>query len=154
VTTPRLADLQLLVPEARSRVSWLLVALRAEGVPLEVFETARPPARQAYLYQIGRDPDSPTFGRTVTHAMPWQSAHQWGFAADLVFKVAGRWTWKEPEHGMWDRLTDLAKKADLRTLSFERPHVELPTFSPSSKGPPPGPSDTEAWLAWLRGRTG
>jgi peptidoglycan LD-endopeptidase CwlK len=153
VTAARLADLDLLEREFRGRLAWLLVALRAEGVPLEVFETARSPERQAELYARGRDPDAVDYGRTVTRAMPWQSAHQFGLAADLVFKVAGRWTWSEPGPHMWSRLPDLAHKAGLVTLSFEMPHVQG-IYEAGLRQLERGPNDTEAWLAWLRGRVG
>lgn len=153
MSTPRLAGLELLEREFRGRLSWLLVALRAEGIPLDVFETVRSPARQAYLYTIGRDPESPTYGRTITRAMPWHSAHQYGLAADLVFRVEGRWSWDEPGPDMWSRLPDLAHKAGLATLSFERPHVEVAGFNWAHQTER-GPNETEAWLAWLRGRAG
>lgn len=151
--TARLAELELLERDFRGRLSWLLVALHAEGVPLEVFETARSPERQAELYARGRDPDAVDYGRTVTRAMPWHSAHQYGLAADLVFKVEGRWTWSEPGPNMWSRLAGLAKGAGLQTLSFEEPHVQVAGFQWAHQLER-GPNATPAWLAWLRGRAG
>jgi peptidoglycan L-alanyl-D-glutamate endopeptidase CwlK len=148
----RISSLDLLDHELLDRLGTLMIGLRTEGIPLEVFETARSPARQADLYQIGRDPDVPGYGRTVTRAMPYQSAHQYGLGVDLVFRVAGRWTWEEPQRGMWDRFHTHARQAGLTPLSFEAPHVQLPGFDPAAL--PKGPGDTAGWLRWLRERVG
>jgi hypothetical protein len=148
----RLSDLTLLDHELLDRLGTLMIGLRDEGIPLEVFETARSPERQAHLYAIGRDPQTPGYGRTVTRAMPYQSAHQYGQAVDLAFRVSGRWTWEEPVRGQWDRMGARAKQAGLVTLSFEKPHVQLAGLRPERLAP--GPSDTAGWLAWLRQRVG
>jgi peptidoglycan LD-endopeptidase CwlK len=159
VTAPRLAELELLERETRGRVSWLVVACRAEGIPVEVFETGRSPDRQAELYARGRDPDAVDYGRTVTRAMPWHPAHQYGLAADLVFRVGGRWTWYEPGPDMWTRMHALAEGAGLHVLRDQRgrviemPHVEVAGFNWAHQTVR-GPNETEAWLAWLRGRAG
>lgn len=159
MATAPLADLDLLVPDCRARVLALLAACHAEELPLEAYETGRPPARQAELYAIGREPGNGELGHTRTGALPWQSAHQYGLAVDLVFKVNGHWTWVEPEDGMWDRLTDLAGKAGLHQLRdrrgrlIEMPHVQSCTEA-ELHHLERGPNDTPAWLAWLRARAG
>jgi peptidoglycan L-alanyl-D-glutamate endopeptidase CwlK len=125
----------------------LEVALRAEGIPLALYEGARSPFRQAELYARGRGVGET--GKTVTRAKAWQSFHQFGIAADMVFQVNGAWTWEEPKPGMWKRYTELARAAGLRTLDFERPHVELPVaLQPLQVGHYP-PGGAEAWQAWL-----
>ncbi len=129
-----------------------MVALRFDGIPLSLYEGARSPARQAELYDVGRDPAKAHYGRTVTRAKPYGSAHQYGLAVDLVFWVNGAWTWQEPRRGQWDRMQTLAHREGLVTLSFERPHLQLPAWNTGDLEP--GPMDTEAWLAWLRARLG
>ena len=159
MATAPLADLELLVPDCRARVLALLVACHAEGIPLEAYETGRPPARQAELYAIGREPGNGELGHTRTDSLPWHSAHQFGLAVDLVFRVNGRWTWVEPEGGMWDRLHELAPESGLRGLRnrrgrlIEMPHVQLEGVGPSDLARlPRGPNETAAWLAWQRAR--
>lgn len=134
-------------PTFLAALTTLEASLAADGIPLALFEGARSPFRQAELYAQGRG-TGPT-GRTVTRAKAWQSFHQFGIAADFVFNVNGAWTWDEPRPGLWSRYTDLARAAGLRTLDFERPHVELPVaLQPLQVGHyPPGGSDS--WQAWI-----
>ncbi len=148
--SPPLSSLELLHPELQDKLGVLMQAVQADGLPMMVYETIRSPGRQAQLYTIGRTPGAAHFGRTVTRAQPWQSPHQYGLAADVVFQVAGRPTWDEPRKGQWDHFTILAHKAGLVTLSFEKPHVQLPGFHPDLL--PKGPQRTEEWLEWLRER--
>lgn len=148
----RLSSLQLLDVELLDKLGTLMIGLRTDGIALEVFETARSPGRQERLYAIGRDPKDPSYGRTLTRADAYQSPHQWGMAADLVFKVGGKWTWEEPVRGQWERMAHLAYHAGLVTLSFERPHVQLPGFNPTRL--PTGPAGDDDWLVWLGERLG
>lgn len=148
----RIATLDLLRPDFGDKLGALLAACHDEGLPLKLFETARSPARQDQLYGKGRDPDLPEYGRTVTRAEAYQSAHQYGLAADLVFWVDGEWTWDEPTPGMWDSFGDLALLNGLHTLSFERPHVQLATFN--LRVMTPGPLGTAEWMEWLRKQNG
>lgn len=148
----RLSDLTLLDAELLDKLGTLMIGLRADGIQLEVYESARSPGRQAELFAVGRDPELAHYGRTVTNAMPYHSAHQYGLGVDLVFRIAGRWTWNEPVRGQWDRMQLLAHHAGLVTLSFERPHVQLPGFHPDMMEP--GPNQDDQWLAWLRKRLG
>jgi peptidoglycan LD-endopeptidase CwlK len=134
------------------RLLELLEALRTESIPLEVFETARSPLRQDLLYNRGRDPTGPDYGRTVTRARAYESPHQFGLAADLVFKVGGAWTWQEPSKGMWKRMGELANGLGLQTLSFEKPHVQAAAFAPTLIQH--GPMDTAGWMRWLGDRNG
>lgn len=145
-------DLTLLDAELLDKLGSLMIGIRTDDIPLNVYEGARSPGRQQELYDVGRDPKLAHYGRTVTRAKPYQSAHQYGLAADLVFYVGGHWTWEEPRRGQWDRMQMLAHKAGLVTLSFERPHVQLPGFHREMMEP--GPEKDDEWLAWLRRRLG
>ena len=117
---------------------------------LRVFESIRPPSRQNALYAQGRDRAKPDYGRTVTKARAYQSAHQFGLAVDLVFFVRGKWTWEEPFPGAWDRLHAAARGCGLEALSFEKPHLQLVDFD--FRRLTPGPKDDAGWLEWLRAR--
>lgn len=149
----RRSDLALLRPAFYAPLTALLRELEAHQIPLAVFETIRSPGRQADLYLRGRDPGASDYGRTVTRAQAYQSAHQYGLGADLVFRLSsGVWTWDEPERGMWDTFTRLAKSAGLETLSFERPHVQIAGFDWRKLDR--GPLDDAGWLSWLAQQVG
>jgi peptidoglycan L-alanyl-D-glutamate endopeptidase CwlK len=147
-------DLELLVPDFRGRLALLLDACAAEGIPLAAFETVRSPIRQAFLWAKGRVPGLPDYGRRVTWARPYESAHQWGLATDLVFRVDGKWSWVEPEPGMWQRRNVLALRHGLETLRREQAHVQLAGFAWQDLVRQRGPGDAAGWEAWLRGRVG
>ncbi len=155
--TPLFADPDLLLPDCRTRVVALLAACHAEGIPLEVYESGRAPARQGELYAIGREPGNGELGHTRTDSIAWHSLHQWGLATDLVFRVNGQWTWVEPRPGMWVRMQALAEAGGLHILRdrygrvIEEPHVQLGTLA-DLHHLQRGPNETEAWLAWLRVR--
>ena len=146
----RRTDVDLLMPDFRSRLYSLEKALHDEGIPLRVFETIRSPERQGILYARGRDPNAPDFGRIVTRAQAYQSAHQHGGAADFAFFLDGRWSWEEPAAGMWLQFGALADKFKLERIRSERPHVEMP--GPDWKSLPRGPMDYAGWLTWLAAR--
>lgn len=98
----------------------LRARLSARGVGMRVLETVRPPERQAELYAQGRTRP----GRIVTHARPWESAHQWGLAADTApipdtaanwkvlrqearlvgFRLIGEWDPGHLEHPSWPKV--------------------------------------------------
>lgn len=95
----------------------------------EVFETLRLPGRQADLLAKG-----------TSKAGPWQSAHQVGLAVDFVpyltasqarqhtgHGMAG-WHWPSNGHSDWDVLTDIAENYGMKTIAWDRPHVEHPLF--------------------------
>lgn len=147
----RNTDLSLLAPPFRACLDRVMVRLQRDLdlSLLDVFEAARSPGRQRELYERGRDPSKDDFGRTVTRAHAYQSAHQFGLAVDLVFRTAaGGWTWDEPTKGSWDKLHAIAREEGLEPLSFEKPHIQLAGFN--WKSLPKGPMDTVAWEAWLR----
>lgn len=146
MTSGRISDLALLEPEFRLRLRSVLDQTEEKALPFRVYETIRSPGRQTALYARGRDRNRPDFGRTVTKARAWQSAHQYGQAADIVGWENGEWSWED--HLPWAKLHEVAIGAGLVTLSFEKPHVQLAgfDFNALEHGP-----DTEAgWLQWLR----
>lgn len=112
-------DLSLLHPVFRGSVAAILADLLSDGLTFAVFEAYRGPERQAWLYGQGRTRSGPV----VTRARPWASYHQFGLAADLVLREAGRWTWRPgPE---WDRLHEIGRRYGLEALSFEQPHLQM-----------------------------
>ena len=123
------------------------LAAKAAVLGLRPYEGARSPQRQAQLYARGRTSGEP--GKTVTHAGPWDSFHNYGMAADFVFMVDGRWTWEEPSKGRWAEFRRLVAGTGLRGLSFEIPHVELPvSLSDLKAGKYPVGGDA-LWEDWL-----
>ena len=88
----------------------------------ELFEGFRHPERQHYLLTVSK----------TTKARPWQSAHQYGLAADFAVAVYEdgeftRWSWAE--NAPWPRL-----KVEALTVGLDIPirwdfgHVEDPVF--------------------------
>lgn len=138
-------------PLLRAKLKDLDFELGQANVPLRLYEGARTPWRQAELYSIGRvqGPGFGTYGKHVTRALAWESFHPFGCATDYVFNINGKWTWEEPRPGLWDFYTKMVRSLGLRTLSFEKPHLELPVqLSQLQAGHfPPGGDDT--WEAWL-----
>ncbi len=109
----------LLFPPFAARLAAALGEARAAGLDVHIFEGWRPPSRQAYLYAAGRT----TAGPKVTNAEAWESWHQYGFAADLAFGGAGRWTWR----GDWPAVRAVMARHGLRSLApYEEAHVEWP----------------------------
>lgn len=142
-------------PMVRAKVKTLVERLAAENIPFQVFEGFRSPERQRQLFAQGRTAP----GAIVTRAKPWQSYHQYGLAADLVLRVDGQWSWDDagPRAAWWRRMLDLAHELGLESLSWEKPHVQLPglTLSGLQQGNYPVEGD-ETWaenlgtaiLAW------
>lgn len=148
----RISTIGLLDVQFQSRLAKLFRELEHSHIPLGVFESIRSPSRQGELFARGRDASKGDYGRTVTRARAYQSAHQFGLAVDLVFHVDGEWTWDEPAPGSWDEMTRLAKRCGLETLSFERPHIQAAGFDWRLEDP--GPMEDSLWTQWLRQRNG
>lgn len=146
----RINSVSLLDPAFGDRLQAFMKALQRQDRRWQVFETVRSPARQTELYAIGRDPAKPGYGKHVTDARAYQSAHQPGLAADIWPSIDGDWEWIDRDDPRWEPLRTLAPKHGLETLSFERPHVQLAGFD--WKKLTPGPADTAGWLAWLEKR--
>lgn len=145
----RLTDKTLLHPSFRERLKEVDARLVAESIPLYLFEGPRTPFRQAELYALGRTTPNT---KTVTKAPAWRSYHQFGLAADYVFKVNGQWTWDEPKHGMWLRYQQIAHEFGLDVLSFEKPHIQYPwPLNDLTRGIYPLNGDA-GWTNWLGGQ--
>jgi len=65
----------------------------------------------------------------------WQAEHvrallaaRFGMAVDLVLFIDGNWSWDDTgaRAKQWQRMAELASDVGLRSLSWERPHAELP----------------------------
>lgn len=143
----RLNSVSQLNPTFGDRLHRFMAALQSLDGRFQLFETVRSPARQRELYEIGRDPAKPGYGKHVTAAKEYQSAHQYGLAADIWPCVNGQWEWLRPEDPRWYPVASLAPNYGLQTISWERPHVELMGFD--FRRLTPGPSDTAGWIEWL-----
>lgn len=130
-------DANLLHPAAREKFGNLLVELHQAyhlnkvTVYFKMFETYRTPVRQQRLYEQGRSEP----GKVVTNARAWESAHQYGLAADFVPYLEpdiarGRglkpgWNWELATESDWAYLSSAATRNGLRSpLPWDRPHVE------------------------------
>lgn len=85
---------------------------------LHVFETWRSPARQDFLFNgAGK----------VTRVRAWESAHQYGLAADFVGRTKSGWTWDVPASD-WALLRRVAEDHGLAVpaASWDPGHVEWP----------------------------
>lgn len=129
----RNSDTTPLHPAFRSLLLGKLVpALAAEGIPLQPYECARSPERQADLYDHGRVAGVGALGHYVTWDVAWVSHHEYGLAVDMVFHVNGQWTWSEPRSGMWEKYQKIvaacglepARRKDGKILEW--PHAQLP----------------------------
>lgn len=146
---PRLTDPNLLHPILREKALKMAGQLAIEGIPLQLYEGARSPFRQAELYARGRVLGIGEMGKTSTRAHAWDSFHQYGMGVDFVFFINGQPRWDEPKPGMWARYQEIAKGMGLRPLSFEIPHVELPlSLNDLHAGRFPPGGDT-SWRHWL-----
>lgn len=92
----------------------------------ELFETFRLPSRQARMIAEG-----------VSKARPFQSAHQFGCAADFVpfltqkqaeaLGTRSGWNWDQVPVEAWDFLAQRAKAYGIeQPIRWDRPHIELP----------------------------
>jgi len=144
---PRNNDKNLLHPALREKLGDLETHLMVSHLPIYLYEGARSPFRQAELYAIGRYTGEK--GKTVTKAEAWESYHQYGLAADYVFRDGGKWTWPPKSDKRWGEFHHIARSVGLKTLSLEYPHVQLDwpldelrqgKFPSGSPGP---------WLDWI-----
>lgn len=111
-------DIGLLHPKFGRVVANLEKRLRADyeagrtHTLFKLYEGFRLPDRQAYLKAQG-----------ATKAGPWQSAHQFGLAADFVPLSDGKWSW-DAGHD-WDHLARSAKVFGASVpISWDLAHVQ------------------------------
>jgi peptidoglycan LD-endopeptidase CwlK len=146
------ADFANLHPSVRAAISKVIADLQSSNIPLFFFEGYRSPRRQHYLYQQGRAADGSIIDRKkiVTYTDSWRSYHQYGLAADFVFKINGKWVWEEPSPGLWDRFHAIGTRYGLAPLNFEKPHLQYIGTSSSAliQGRYPEGGD-QSWVANL-----
>lgn len=114
-------DLELLAPREYPKFVMLyntmqrLFREKKTRSKFEVFETYRTPQRQRYLFKLPE---------RVTKADAFESAHNFGLAADFVPRDPdGTWSWDANED--WDLLEVMAKQSGLSApLKWDRPHVQ------------------------------
>ncbi len=115
-----------LYPPFDAKIDALLLAAHEKGLNVGLFQGYRSFEEQAILYSKGRSRP----GKIITNAKPGQSLHNYGIAADIVFRVNGEWSWvlKHP----WEKLGKLGKELGLKWGGdFKRlkdfPHFEWKT---------------------------
>lgn len=146
---PRSNDISVLHAVFREPAEELIRRCEANGLQIQVYEAGRSPFRQAEIYARGRVQGAPDFGKKVTNARAWESFHCHFLAIDGVFNVGGRWTWDEPRPGDWKLYTKLCAEVGLRTLSFEKPHAELPVSLADLRAGRYPAGGGDAWLEAL-----
>lgn len=110
-----------LYPPFRDAIDALILAAQQEGLDVGMHQGFRSWEEQDRLYAQGRT----TKGNKVTNAKGGQSWHQFGLAADVVFRVKGRWSW-DPKHP-WSRLDEIGRQLGLsRGPKWDLPHFEWP----------------------------
>lgn len=112
-------------PKFNLLIQQLLAEAEEEGLSVGVFQGYRSYEKQAKLYAKGRTAP----GKIVTKAKPGYSWHNFGLAADVVFKTkGGHWSWAEKHD--WDHLGQIGKSigltwgGDFKSFS-DRPHFQL-----------------------------
>ena len=119
-------SVDLLHPKARAQFASLAQDLvlehqagRAQTL-FKLYEGFRHPSRQVHLIAKG-----------TTKAGPWQSAHQFGLAADFVPVEPGSnwmWTWDVPS-AEWNYLHEMARRRGLLApISWDKPHIQHPLW--------------------------
>jgi len=97
------------------------------GLPFKVWETYRATTTQQAYYAKGRTEPGPK----VTNARPGFSAHEWGFALDLVLDIPkiNPWDTSIEMMGYWQRMGDLVERKGLEWGGNWRfkdyPHIQL-----------------------------
>lgn len=82
-----------------------------------LFEGYRSPERQALMIARGR-----------SKAKPWQSAHQYGLAVDLLPVVFGKLTWSVPGD-VWTRLAhEVLPFNMICPIGWDKPHCQHVIF--------------------------
>lgn len=126
-------DIEKLHPELRRRLLLFFQYCGMRQLAVFVTEGYRSEERQAWLYASGRDREGPV----LTYAKPGQSYHNievggrpLSGAADVaVWDEDTPWSktleWKGTEEE-WRIIQDCAHRAGLKTLDFEKPHLQLP----------------------------
>lgn len=94
-------------PPLESKIGALILAAKSQGLIVDIFQGYRSWDDQDALYAKGRTKP----GKIVTQAKGGQSWHNFGLAADVVFKVNGKWSWDDSLP--WDKLGEIGKTLGL-----------------------------------------
>lgn len=148
ISSRRLEDL---TPRMTELARNFLVGCKEAGVDILIYCTYRSLLAQAKIYSQGRSNESiqahanqlrekgwtacgdilasvrTTRGPRITYAGPGESAHQFGYAFDYVPTLGGKPQWDDHAK-LWNIAEGVAKEVGLQKLSFERPHLQDPTF--------------------------
>lgn len=122
-------SLDTLRPEIRPIVDEFLTDLTMAGIDYIVTCTSRTSAEQEALYAQGRTAPGPK----VTNAKAGQSAHNYGFAIDLVPVVNGKPDWHAADP-VWEQMGKLGQARGLQWFGapdspyIESPHFQLPNW--------------------------
>ncbi len=127
-------------PVFRDKVNGVIFHMEDDGLNTDIFSGFRSAEEQEKLYALGRTlrnldgiDDGHPMGRIVTNAKGGQSWHNYGLAADIVFKMKGAWSWSDKlpwgilgQHvqrlGLeWGGSEEFQKKAGFA----DRPHVQF-----------------------------
>jgi peptidoglycan L-alanyl-D-glutamate endopeptidase CwlK len=102
---------------------------QADGYDLIVTCTLRTLEEQASLYAQGRTAPGPI----VTNARPGQSAHNYGYAIDVVPVLHGKAIW-DGTHPIWQEIGNFGQSRGLQWYGapdapfLEDPHFQLPNW--------------------------
>lgn len=123
-------------PLFKTKIQGLLVKAQQMKLPeVGVFQWVRTFDEQNHDYDLGRTirnpdgvcPEKP-MGNIITNARGGDSWHQYGLAADLVFKVEGKWSWDGalPWHDLGELGMGLGLEWGGSWLGkVDKPHFEL-----------------------------
>jgi hypothetical protein len=97
-------DLSLLMPEFTERLKEFVLEAQYQGHDVDVQSALRSMNDQNKLYALGRTIKNPDglnalkpMGNIVTNAQAGHSWHNWGVAADVVYRKDGKFTWNVPD---------------------------------------------------------
>jgi len=116
-------ELLSLEPRFAKKVSLIISDMKAEGFDIGIHRGFRSVEEQDKIFAQGRT----ATGNIVTKARGGLSWHNYALAADLVFKVDGKWSWAESHP--WAKIGELATKYRLEWGGVwrnpDRPHVQF-----------------------------
>lgn len=107
----------LLFPPLADKMFSLIEKCKQIDISIDVFETYRSPTRQTELYN--KVP-------SVTHAIAWESWHQYGLAFDVAFFDGKNWSWD----GDWFSVGKIGVSLGMRwggewtVKKVDKPHFE------------------------------
>lgn len=111
-----------LSPDFLNKINLLLEEAKKEGLNVGIFEGFRSWDRQNKLYYQGRR--NP--GKIVTNSPAGYSWHNFGIAADIVFKENGKWSW-DLKHD-WKKLGEIGKSLGLEWGGSWKKLKDMPHF--------------------------